>query len=101
MPWACQVLLALWLLEKVLFLEDHKDLFQWKIIAWSSAGTNILSKISFSNDYQSITTWLGLLNIWTMCHFTKQWIWKEMLEGNNEKLELFFLEEEEYICIES
>ena len=43
------------LFEKIHFLKNEKNIFQNKIIAGSSAGVNILSNFSFSNDYQKIT----------------------------------------------
>ena len=89
------------LLNNMIFLKDHKKIFQWKIIAWSSAWTNILSEVSFSNDYQSITQWIWLLNIWTMCHYDKKSIWREMLENLSVDLELKFIEEWKYIVIEN
>lgn len=87
------------LYDKMIFLKYFLNIFEWKIIAWSSAWVNILSKISFSNDYQSITKWLGLLDIGTMCHFSNKWIWKNMLEENNENDKSFFIKEEEYIYV--
>lgn len=85
------------LYKKMRFLKEYKNIFENKIIAGSSAGTNILSEISFSNDYQKITYGLWLLHIWTMCHFKNIWIWKSILEQNNtQNIELLFLAEEEY-----
>jgi hypothetical protein len=60
----------------------------------------ILSNISFSNDYQSMTKWIWYTQYLNHVLFQKSMNLKKSVRKNNKKLELFLISEKEYIFIE-
>ena len=84
------------LYKKMSFIKDNKEIFEWKIVAWSSAWTNLLSNISYSNDTGKNQQWYGFLDLYTVCHYKDEL--KDVIFNKN--LEEVILKEKEYIVIE-
>jgi peptidase E len=81
-------------------------LFNGKTVAGSSAGTNVLAKYFFTNDYDRIEAGLGILPIKTICHIGKGNMYgkdyaKEIkqLEKYHPEFETIALKETEYKII--
>jgi len=85
------------LFNYIWYLKDKKYLLHWKNIIWVSAWANILSKYSYSNDYQEVFEWIWLLGIKTICHFNWDIKIIEILKSIWENINIITLKEKEVI----
>lgn len=87
------------LTSKTQNIKNLKKLLNWKIVAWSSAWTNLLSTYCYSNDYKKICRWLGVLNIMTVCHY--KWLNTGIgkLAALNANLPIYRIKEKDYFKI--
>ena len=89
------ILLWWWATEKLqntlALIENLKDKLDWKIVAWSSAGTLVFSKYYYENDTASYHNGLALISVGMICH------WK------NQEMELAYIKKywwvDEILCI--
>lgn len=57
------------LLNKMKQIENLIELFDWKVVAWSSAWALIFANYFYSNDKEQIFNWLWMLDINLICHY--------------------------------
>ncbi|MDD2486794.1 MAG: Type 1 glutamine amidotransferase-like domain-containing protein [Candidatus Gracilibacteria bacterium] len=90
------------LMPRIYFLKHLRFLFRNKIIVGVSAGTNIFSRYSYSQDYDDILEGLGFLNIKTICHFDEENDIEKVkrLDKRGHKYEIIRLKEKEFMIME-
>lgn len=87
--------------DKLSLTPDLAKLLVGKTVAASSAGTNILAKYYYDNDYQQIEDGLGVLNIKTICHYKPEMQEvADRLKFYNEDIQMICLPEDEYTVLE-
>lgn len=57
--------------ERLSLYSDIRDIFSGKTIAGDSAGVNVLSKLCFTKNTNTLVQGLGVLPLKTMCHYTE------------------------------
>ncbi len=87
------------LFNYIWYLKDKKYLLHWKNIIWVSAWANILSKYSYSNDYNEVFEWIWLLDIKTICHFNWDSKLIEILKNKWENTNIINLKEKEIVSL--
>ncbi len=76
-----------------------REFFDNKTVIASSAGTNFLATLYYSNDRNEIDEGMGLLKINTVCHFRNETIEKvkELVSSNN--MPTFAIKEGDFIIV--
>ena len=89
--------------SKLSFLKYLRFIFNDKIIIWISAWTNLFSRYSYSQDYDTVFEWLWFLNIKTICHYDEEKYCNAVsrLDEYWEKFDIVKLKEMEFVCKKS
>ena len=87
---------------KSYFTKNDTEIFKVssnKVIAWSSAGTNLLSSFSYSNDYSKICDGIWLIRCATMCHYKNNDYGLKAL-AIEKKIPIYLIPEFNYVIID-
>lgn len=81
-------------------IPNLKELWEWKLVIWSSAWVWVLSRYYCLWQEDRVCKWLDILPIKTLVHWEENQTKKyELLKEYGEDLEIYKIPEEEYIII--